>query len=425
MQAIISPIKIKGTITAPASKSAMQRACAAALIKKGTTVLHNPGISADDQAALNIIRQLGASYSEEENNVIIKSNGIQPISDNIHCDESGLSIRMFTSIAALSSQAITITGGGSLLKRPLSFFDEVFPSLNVNCFSNKGYLPLQVKGPLQPKDITVDGSLSSQFLTGLLFAYSAANASGITIKVDNLNSKPYVDLTLQILKDFGLKVPENKNYQEFYFNNSINQSKSTDQPLSYTVEGDWSNAAFLLVAGAIAGDIAVQGMSLDSVQGDKKILDVLNMSNAQVNIQHNAIHVAESNLKAFEFDATDCPDLFPPLVALAAYCNGVSKIKGVHRLTHKKSNRAATLQQEFNKMNVTICFENDVMVVEGGNVIESAEVSSHNDHRIAMACAIAGLKANGKTTINHSEAVNKSYKNFWLDLNKLQANSAC
>jgi 3-phosphoshikimate 1-carboxyvinyltransferase len=241
--------------------------------------------------------------------VIIRSNGVQPVSNVIDCHESGLSIRMFTSVAALSEQLITVKGSGSLSKRPMNFFDDVLPQLGVSCISKGGYLPIEIKGPLQPKDITVDGSLSSQYLTGLLFAYAAAEANGVSIKVTNLNSRPYVDLTLQVLKSFGLKVPQNKNYEEFYFdeNTVIN-----DQPsINYMVEGDWSNAAFLLTGAAIAGDIQLKGMDMNSVQGDKAIFDVLLKANAQMKLEHGIISVKQSDLKAFEFDATDCPDLFP------------------------------------------------------------------------------------------------------------------
>jgi 3-phosphoshikimate 1-carboxyvinyltransferase len=418
MKAVLLPSQLKGSITAPASKSAMQRACAAALIRKGETVLLNPGISNDDKAALNIIQQLGATVSVQDDQVIIRSNGVQPVSNVIDCHESGLSIRMFTSVAALSEQLITVKGSGSLSKRPMNFFDDVLPQLGVSCISKGGYLPIEIKGPLQPKDITVDGSLSSQYLTGLLFAYAAAEANGVSIKVTNLNSRPYVDLTLQVLKSFGLKVPQNKNYEEFYFDE---KTVINDQPsINYTVEGDWSNAAFLLTGAAIAGDIQLKGMDMNSVQGDKAIFDVLLKANAQMKLEHGIISVKQSDLKAFEFDATDCPDLFPPLVALASHSKGTSKIRGVHRLTHKESNRAATLQEEFTKLKIPVSFEDDVMIVEG-KAIQATEVSSHNDHRIAMATAIAGLKAEGKMVITGAEAVNKSYPQFWNNIKQLGA----
>jgi 3-phosphoshikimate 1-carboxyvinyltransferase len=418
MQVTISPSFLKGTIIAPASKSAMQRACAAALIKGGKTILHNPGVSADDEAALDIIKQLGATVEKAENKIIIHSNGIKQVSTEINCGESGLSVRMFTSIAALSSQPITVTGKGSLVKRPLSFFTEVLPQLGVELISNNGLLPLQIKGPLQPKNIEVDGSLSSQFLTGLLLAYSAAGAKDVTITVRDLNSKPYIDLTLQVMKVFGLPAPINNKYKSFFFpGQPVNQS--ADQPFNYTVEGDWSGGAFLLVAGAIAGDITVKGLDVFSSQADKAVLQALMQAGANISVEEAQIHIRKSSLQSFHFNAVDCPDLFPPLVALAAYCNGTSVIEGVHRLTHKESNRALTLQEEFRKMGVEITLQDDLMVIRGGEGVTGATVHSRHDHRIAMACAVAALGAGNDVIIDEAEAVNKSYPRFWEHLHYL------
>lgn len=423
MQVTIFPSLVKGTITAPASKSAMQRACAAALLKGGETILHNPGVSNDDEAALNIIQQLGATVVKKAGTVIIQSNGVSPASDEINCGESGLSARMFTSIAALSKTSIAVTGKGSLVKRPFSFFTVVLPQLGVTCASSGGLLPLHIKGPLQPKDITVDGSLSSQFLTGLLFSFSAAGASGVTINVHELNSKPYIDLTLQVMQQFGLNVPVNNNYQSFFFPAEAPTRKSNSDSLHYPVEGDWSGGAFLLVAGAVAGDVVVTGLDVFSSQADKAVLQALMQSGAGISIEESRIHVRKSKLKPFHFNATDCPDLFPPLVALAAYCDGTSVIEGVHRLTHKESDRGQTLQEEFGKMGVEIRFQDDLMLIDGGGKMTGATVHSRHDHRIAMACAIAALGADGEVTIEEAEAVNKSYPQFWQHLQRLQVTS--
>lgn len=419
MKAIIAPSKLKGTITAPASKSSMQRACAAALIRKGKTVLSNPGISNDDKAALNIIRQLGATYEVNGDKIIIDSSGVNAVGDNIDCHESGLSIRMFTSIAALSDKKITVKGSGSLAKRPMDFFDEVLPQLGVEVKSNNGYLPLEIKGPLQPKNITVDGSLSSQYLTGLLFAYAAADAKDVSIKVKNLSSRPYVDLTLKVLEAYGLKVPENRNYEEFYFRDS----KVYGQPstINYTVEGDWSGGAFLLVGSAIAGNVNIKGLDLSSTQADRAVLQALMQAGTNISIRPDEMEIKESKLKAFHFNATDCPDLFPPLVALASYCEGTTVIEGTKRLTHKESNRALTLQEEFGKMGVKIQLQNDQMLIQGNPKLKGEEVSSHNDHRIAMATAVAGLKADKEMIVSGAEAVNKSYPQFWEHIKTLGA----
>ena len=420
MKVTIHPSQLKGTIQAPSSKSSMQRACAAALLTKGKTTIYNPGHSNDDNAALDIIQNLGAVIEVDSSALKIESRGINPISNQISCGESGLSIRMFTPIVALSDKEITINGSGSLVTRPMDFFDEILPQLGVKIKSNDGKLPIMVQGPLVPANIEVDGSLSSQFITGLLMAYSAAGANDVSINVNDLKSKPYIDLTLDVMKQFGMNVPENKNYEEFIFpRESTHDSRLTTH--DYKVEGDWSGAAFLLVAGAIAGSITVRGLNMSSTQADRRIMDAMMSANAAIAMEAKGIQSHPGGLRGFEFDATDCPDLFPPLVALAAYCKGETKIRGVSRLTYKESNRAVALQDEFDMMGVRIDLVDDIMIIHGGSTVKGADVHSHHDHRIAMACAVAALGANSETVIDEAMAVNKSYPDFYRDLKSLGA----
>lgn len=418
MIATIHPSVIRSELTAPPSKSAMQRACAAALLCGGETILHQIGRSKDDLAALEMIMALGA-YTEHigENSLRIVSNGVQPKEKILQCGESGLGLRMFTPIAAISALPLRMTGTGTLLQRPMHFFDDVLPKLGVSVKSNEGKLPLDIKGPLRPATIEIDGSLSSQFLTGLLMAYSAVNASGVSIRVNNLKSKPYVDLTLDIMAAFGMKLPLQQDYQLFTFAEAATENLLSQR--SYQVEGDWSGAAFLLVAGAIAGEINIVGLNIKSKQADKAILEALQKANAKLKMTHAGIEVLKSNLKAFQFDATECPDLFPPLVVLAAYAEGTSSISGISRLVHKESNRALTLQEEFRKLGVVIHLKDDEMLIEGSDNIDGAVLHSHHDHRIAMAAAVAGLGAKSTIVIEDADAINKSYPHFFDDLKKL------
>ncbi|MEO8404303.1 MAG: 3-phosphoshikimate 1-carboxyvinyltransferase [Chitinophagaceae bacterium] len=419
MKITIHPSNLKGIIQAAASKSSMQRACAAALLNKGTTIIKNPGHSNDDKAALDIIQKLGAKAELINGEWNVTSEGIRPVKDEINCGESGLSIRMFTPLVGLSEKEITINGTGSLVTRPMDFFDEILPQIGVKVKSNAGKLPLIIQGPLLPTNIEIDGSLSSQFLTGLLMAYSAAGASNVSIKVKDLKSSPYIDLTLDVMKQFGMNVPENNNYETFVFQTPTHHLPLTTH--AYSVEGDWSGGAFLLVAGAIAGPITVKGLDLTSTQADKAIVDALMSANAGIAMEAKGIKLHPTDMNGFDFDATDCPDLFPPLVALAAYCKGLTKIKGVSRLTHKESNRALTLQEEFGKMNVSIDLDGDFMIIHGGNGVKGNQVHSRHDHRIAMACAVAALRAEGDMVIEEAQAVKKSYPDFYDDLKKLGA----
>jgi 3-phosphoshikimate 1-carboxyvinyltransferase len=425
----ILPSHLRGVILAPASKSSMQRACAAALLRVGATVIRHPGDSNDDKAALGVIRALGAKVVElPDGSLSVSSNGIVGGGEGpleVNCGESGLGLRMFAPIIALSDRTVKVRGEGSLLNRPMDFFDEVFPLLEIKVVSNGGRLPLEIRGPLRPGNIGIDGSLSSQFLTGLLFAFAGAGASGVSIRVRDLKSRPYIDLTLEVMRHFGWKV-ENRDYEEFYFA----AEREPGQP-EYTVEGDWSGGAFLLVAGAISGPIKVKGLDEWSAQADKAILGALCDCGATVEMFEDGISVGPeadaaggmevSALRAFQFDATDCPDLFPPLVALAAYCSGTTLIKGVSRLAHKESDRGLTLQEEFGKMGVPVRLDGDVMSVYGGGPVRGATVHSRHDHRIAMACAVAALNAIGPVTIEEADAINKSYPDFYIHLQQLGA----
>ena len=447
METTINPSALTGTILAPASKSSMQRACAAALLRAGETVIRHPGYSNDDKAALGVIRDLGAAVTEQpDGSLLVKSQGMTEAgrtwtgrldhgAPQVNCGESGLGLRMFAPIIALSDKAIHVTGEGSLVRRPMDFFDEIFPLLGIRVVSNGGKLPLEIQGPLQPRNIEIDGSLSSQFLTGLLFAFAAADAGarGVTIRVRDLKSKPYIDLTLSVMKHFGWEV-EHDNYEVFRFpaerqldrrQRQQGASGPARDQIIYTVEGDWSGGAFLLVAGAVAGPITVRGLEEWSTQADKAILQALCDCGATVEIRESEMLIgpaAAGGLKAFSFDATDCPDLFPPLVALAAYCEGVTTIKGVSRLAHKESNRGLTLQDEFGKMGLRIQLDGDRMHVHGGGTLNGAKVHSRHDHRIAMACAVAALKAGGPVTIAEAGAIDKSYPDFYRDIQGLGAN---
>ena len=419
MIATVYPSHIQGAIRVPTSKSAMQRSLAASLIRTGRTILLNPGHAEDDLAALRCIQALGAQVERNSDQWEIVSEGIKPVGKVLDCGESGLSIRMFTPLAALSDHPMRIIGGGSLSKRPMQFFAEVLPQLGVQVALNEGRLPIQLQGPLQPADITVDGSLSSQFLTGLLMAYAASGKTSRTIQVTDLKSRPYIDLTLQILEKFGLPVPKHENYQRFQFSNEF--TKQPMEPLTVSVEGDWSGASFWLAAAPIAGALTLQGLDLSSTQADRAMWSLL--ENSGVSLQHDLsyLSVRKGLPRAFEFDATDCPDLFPPLVALACHIPGTSIIKGVHRLTHKESDRASALKSEFGKLGISIELLHDQMQVVGGTGIRSAEVNAMGDHRIAMALAIAALGAKGPVHIEGAESVGKSYPDFWKDLQSVGA----
>ncbi len=412
MERYVEPSGIKGQIKAPASKSMTQRSIAAALLADGQSIIHNPSYCDDSLAAMSIAVGLGARVEPKADELKINGSGVLK-EPKLNCGESGLAIRMFSPIAALYPAEITMVGANSLKKRPMFMIEEALNQLGVKCTSSDGFLPLTIQGPIVGGYCEIDGSVSSQLLTGLLMALPLA-ARDSEIKVNNLKSKPYIDMTIQILKSFGITV-HNTGYTLFQI-----PGNQKYIPHNYTVEADWSGGAFLLVAGAVNGQITVQGLRTDSMQSDMAIINALGKAGAQMKISENQIEISKSDLKAFEFDATESPDLFPPLVALASYCDGVSTIKGVSRLIYKESDRATALKEEFGKMNVRIEIKDDLMFVTGGRP-QGAHVESHDDHRIAMAVAVASLGATGRVYIRDSQCVAKSYPGFFDDLRHLGA----
>jgi len=410
MNKIIYPSQISGNIQSPSSKSMMQRALCAALLSNGNSIIKNPTWCNDALAAKSLSENLGAEIQYHENEVLIKG-GLNLKNNILNCNESGLAIRMFTPVAALFNHEITISGHGSLLKRPMNMLEEPLKSLGVQIESNNGYLPLKIKGKLKGGFAKVDGSVSSQVLTGLLMALPLAENDS-ELEVTDLQSKPYIDMTLELLNIFGISIV-NENYQKFKIKGN-QQYKACE----YTIEGDWSNTAFLLVAGAIGGELIVNGLNPKSKQADVNILNAFHQCNAKLSINQDFIKTSKSNLHGFYFDATHCPDLFPPLVALASNCSGISVIRGTNRLIYKESNRAIVLQNEFEKIGIKITLQPNEMVIYGSKIV-GGTASSNNDHRIAMALALAGINAENPVVIENSEAVNKSYPEFFDDFIKI------
>ena len=408
----IKPSAIKGTIKAPASKSMMQRAVAAALLTQGPTKILNPTYSNDSNAALSIVRGLGASVDAGKNEISI-NGGMNPTGEILNCGESGLSIRMFSPIAALWHTELTLTGEGSLLSRPVSMIEAPLKELGIEVTTTGGCPPLTVKGPLKGGEALVDGSVSSQLLTGLLMALPAAPGDS-RLRVKDLKSIPYIHMTLALLEAFGIEI-QHADFETFFIKGSQVYRTADSE---YQVEGDWSGASFLLTAGALGGSVTVTGLDIDSPQADRRIMDALKAAGAGMNIARDKVKVVKKDLNAFHFDATHCPDLFPPLVALACNCTGTTVIEGVTRLKHKESNRAQVLEKEFSALGGDLRIQGNSMEVRGKK-LTGGTMDSHNDHRIAMAGAIAAINALNDVTIRDHGCVAKSYPDFFADFQSI------
>jgi 3-phosphoshikimate 1-carboxyvinyltransferase len=405
-----------GEITPPCSKSYAQRALAAALLAEGRTTLRGIELCRDTRSAIATIEALGAKVELIDDNTLSITGGLNPTTNKLNVGESGLAARLFTPIAALSDRAITIDGEGTLKHRPMAMMVEPLRQLGIEIRDGGGRVPIEVRGPMQGGRVTVDGSISSQFITGLLLALPKAH-NDTTIEVEGAVSTPYIDMTLETLERFGVEVMYNEgDYSQFYI-----EGGQSYNAVDYTIESDWSAAATLMVAAAIAGEVTIRNISTLSRQADTAICRALERAGASLIIESNAITVSHRRLEAFEFDATQCPDLFPALTALAAAAEGVSTIYGIKRLRGKESDRGETLQEEYEKLGIEIelDYDNNAMRIVGG-MPRAHAVDSHDDHRIAMSLAITALRIEEPIEIRNRECVAKSYPSFFEDIARLK-----
>ncbi len=416
MKQIITSGSVRGSLTPPCSKSYAQRALAVSLLTEGISELRNIEFCDDTRAALRCIETLGARITRKGEDQLIIEGGLHPIDNTLHVGESGLSSRMFSPIAALHNQPIRIQGVGSLLRRPMSIMTDALRQLGVDVRDNGGLLPLDICGPLRGGEAVIDGSVSSQFITGLLLAAPLADTD-TTLYIRGAVSTPYLDMTIDTAQRFGVEICR-RDYEEFYIAGGQRYT-----PTVFDIEGDWSAAAMLLVMGATAGEITVRNIHMLSKQADTAICTALVRAGAAVMSDADSVTVASRPLTAFEFDATECPDLFPALAVLASAAEGESVIRGTSRLAHKECDRASAIQEEFGRLGIAVDLsEHDIMRIRGG-AIHGGCVQSHGDHRMAMATAVAALRADAPVTIEGAESVAKSYPDFFEDLQKVKINN--
>ena len=410
MEKTIHPSQVSGEVRPPCSKSYAQRALAAALLSDGETTLSNIELCDDTRYAMNVITGLGASVRQTGPTEYVIRGGLAPITDTINTGESGLATRLFTPIAARCDRRMTITGTGTMLRRPIGMMIDPLRNLGVQVRSN-GYLPITVQGPLRGGETDVEAYVSSQFLTGLLMSLPLAEGDTI-LHVEQPNSLPYLAVTVDLASKFRIRM-EHNGFREFFIPGGQHY-----HPAKLHIEGDWSSAAFMLVAGAIAGEVTAKRMNTLSLQADLAIIQALTKAGAVIITTPDEITVRKRELTGFDFDATQRPDLFPILAVLGANCEGTTHIRGVNRLVYKESNRAEAIVSEYTKLGMDVALEDDVMTVRGGS-LSGGTIDSCNDHRIAMAAAIAALAASGPVTITNAQAVTKSYPRFWDDLDSI------
>jgi 3-phosphoshikimate 1-carboxyvinyltransferase len=327
----------------------------------------------------------------------------------IDCHESGSTIRFLMPFFELSSAPVTFTGRGRLVERPYTTYYRIFDEKGIDYKTTEGLLPVTVSGDLPPGQYALEGNVSSQFITGLMLVLPLLKANSTIDITTHLESKGYVDLTLEALDAFGIEV-ENKAYERFEIKG--NQTyKATD----YFVEGDYSQAAFWLVAAAIGNGVSLGGMKWESLQGDRAILGILERMGAKVTYDHHDIQVDVDRLKGITIDASQCPDLVPVLAVLCSLSEGTSQIINAERLRIKESDRLKAISTELNKMGAAITETPDGLIIEGVSGFKGAQVDAWNDHRIAMAIAVASTRTEGNIELTGYDAVKKSYPMFWDD----------
>ena len=409
MNKIINPFKYNGSIKINSSKSIFQRALAISCFSKSEFTIVGDYNNEDTTTAIQICKKIGLDIKINKNELKVSGNISKNLENiEINSRESGLSTRIFSVLLSSFFSQTKINIEGTAKNRKFDFSSLERLGIKINNSEES----ILIDGKIKSGIIKLNNQNTSQLLSALLITMPFLNGDSEII-CKNLVSKNYVDITLEMLKSLGINIL-NKSYERFIIKGNQKLKKN-----KIVVEGDWSSAAFHFVGAAISGKVDIYGLNINSSQGDKEIINVLRKCGSKIKINNSYISVSKDKLIPFVFDATDYPDLFPPLIVLALCCEGDSIINGVDRLINKESNRALSLKKEFSKLGVDITHENNSFRITGKEFLDANEVSSHLDHRIAMSLSIAAIKCRSSITINNSEVVKKSYSRFYDDLEKI------
>lgn len=410
-QAIVAPSRLCGSVTVPPSKSLAHRAILCAALARGISRITHVADSEDMRATIGALEILGVQVQREGYTILIDSSGKWEDEAEIDCLESGSTLRFLIPILAALGISAKLTGQGRLPYRPLNTYLECLP-FHGAILNTQGGLPLEIDGGLIPGEYELPGNISSQFITGLLLALPLLPGDSRIRLTTPLESAGYIDLTLSVLYDFGINIRtveggwEVPGWQQY-------------QPRDYTVEGDWSQAAFFLAAGALGGEISIHGLRRDSAQGDRESAALFQRFGAQVEWQGEALTVSGAPLSGIPIDATQIPDLVPVLAATAALAEGRTVITGAARLRLKESDRLEAMTEALAKLGARITQQPDGLIIDGVPQLSPGTADGCNDHRIVMALAIAALQGSNPTIITDANSVAKSYPNFFEEYNRL------
>ncbi|MEL7648957.1 MAG: 3-phosphoshikimate 1-carboxyvinyltransferase [Sedimentibacter sp.] len=401
----IKPATLSGKITVPPSKSMSHRAVICAGLSDGESTIEHVILSEDIKATIEGMRQLGATIqiigSEYDCTLNIKGSTKMVSEAFIDCRESGSTLRFLIPVGLMLSKRCTFTGSGKLVERPLNVFYEIFEKDGVHYKTDDGKLPLESSGVLKGGHYNMTGTVSSQFVSGLLFSLPLLESDSTIEITDKMESKGYIDLTLSMLENFGVHV-EHDDYMRFHI-----KGNSKYEPSDYRVEGDYSQAAFFIVAREVGNHVECLGLNEDSLQGDKEITRIVRMY--------------DNSAREVTIDASQIPDLVPVMAVLASLKDGVTtSIVNAGRLRIKESDRLKAISTELKKIGADVCEKEDGLVIRGRKTLKgNAMVNSWNDHRIAMSLAIAATRCEKEIILDGCMAVTKSYPHFWDDYKQL------
>ncbi len=411
---------LKGVVSAPPSKAYTHRMLIAASLSDGTSQIFNPLVSDDTQATLQAVKAFGAETEFHENCWTIHGKEKLKTPDRfIDCRESGSTLRFMIPVAALAPGHSILSFRASFEKRPISPLLESLKELGVESkVQGNGSSVMVCGGGIRGGKTSIRGDISSQFISGLLFACPRAKVDTKIAVTTKLESKGYVEMTLEVLVKHGLEGAVNDDLSCLWV-----PSNQSYLPCDHTVPGDFSSAALLLAAAVVtSSQVTVKNLDYRTCQGDRAIVGILEEMGATVKIGDDSVAVEGDNLVGVDIDAKDVPDLVPVCAVIGCYAEGRSEIYNAKRLRYKESDRLVSICAELKKMGADIVVNEDGLTINGGCRLHGATVHPHNDHRIAMACAVAALGAEGKTKIQNIECINKSYPQFFSDLRLLGAN---
>lgn len=406
------PFTPSGSVTAPPSKSDVHRAIICAALSKGVSTISPVALSNDIKATIGCIEALGAKTYIENN--VLTVDGTELFSNKtatLDCGESGSTLRFFIPVAAVGGVNASFIGSGRLPQRPIGIFTDLLPNFGVNC-ETEGGLPLKIIGKLQSGTFKIPGNVSSQFITGLLFVLPLLENDSDIVLTSPIESVGYIDMTIYTMSKFGVEIETT----DFGWHIKGNQSY---KPCNYTTDGDWSQAAFFMVGGAINGSITVNGVNRDSAQGDRKIAELISQFGAEVLQTDTSVTVNSGKMHAITIDASQIPDLVPVLAVCATFADGTTKIINAQRLRIKESDRLKTTANLINNLGGNVQELSDGLEITGVKQLSGGIADGCNDHRIVMSAAVCAAGLDGEIECSDALSINKSYPEFFNDYNSI------